>query len=112
MPLIPIVMHNVLDYLVGVVLLFAPHLLGLPAGLAAYTMQAVGGATIIVSLLTAYRFSIVRLVPFQIHLLLDVLLGVVLLLVAFASREQPGSWVPLLGAGIVYIAVPILSRRR
>jgi len=71
----------------------------------------VGALTIIVSLLTEYPLGAKRLVPFRIHLLLDVAMGVLLAaspwLFGFADRI----WWPHLLVGAVYIVVPLLTRR-
>jgi hypothetical protein len=78
--MIPSKVHAVLDYLVGVLLLAAPYLFGFATGGPAQMVPMVLGAGIIVySLLTRYELSIAKLIPYRIHLMIDVLGGLVLL---------------------------------
>jgi predicted cobalt transporter CbtA len=75
MKIIPRKMHGLLDYLVGVVLIAAPWLFGFADdGPATYIPVALGAGALVYSILTNYEFGVVRLIPFRVHLLLDVLL--------------------------------------
>jgi hypothetical protein len=93
-------------------LIVAPPVLGFAdGGPAQWTAQMVGALTIIVSLLTDYPLGARRLVPFRIHLVLDVAMGVLLAaspwLFGFAERI----WWPHMLVGIIYIVAPFLTRR-
>jgi hypothetical protein len=72
--------HGVLDYLVGLALIFSPRVLNFEGGSdEAGILLAVGLATISYSVLTRYELGLVRLIPFRAHLALDVASGLVLL---------------------------------
>lgn len=66
-------MHGVLDYIVGATLITAPFVLGLGASspVAIWLSVATGIAVIVMSLITDYRFSLARIIPFWLHLSVD-----------------------------------------
>ena len=73
--------HNILDYVMGAVLLACPNLFGLneiPAARSVFLNLGFG--LIAYSLLTQYRLAIIKLIPLRAHMTLDVLLGVSLAL--------------------------------
>ena len=84
-------LHGGADYLVGIVLILAPYLLGFAdGGPAQYIPQILGAGAIVYSLLTAYELGAVKLIPMPVHLGLDFLSGAFLLvspwLFGFASE--------------------------
>ncbi len=71
-PLIPRPLHAVLDYLWGIALFFAPEILGLDRdGPANVYCKARGGSMVLTSLMTRYELGLVKLIPYNMHLLLD-----------------------------------------
>lgn len=103
--------HAVLDYVVGVILIAAPWLLGFNDGTAAQWVPVILGAiTIIMSLMTAYEGGIVKTIPMSAHLTMDILSGVVLAaspwLFGFADRIY---W-PHLLFGLLEILVASCTR--
>ena len=110
--MIPIRVHAVLDYVVGVALLIAPYVLGFATGgVEQWLPQVVGLLTILLSLMTDYSLGPLKVVPFRVHLALDALFGVILalspLVLGFADRIL---W-PHVIVGLVYLIVPALTRR-
>jgi hypothetical protein len=76
--------HNILDYVLGVVLLACPFVFGFSDVDAARSLFVVLGFGIIAySLITDYPISIFKWVPLGWHMALDVLLGVSLVLGAY-----------------------------
>ena len=72
--LIPRPLHAVLDYLWGVAHLFAPEIFGFEDDDAAVAWSRFrGGGMIAASLHTHYELGLIRVIPFNMHLLLDVL---------------------------------------
>ena len=74
-------MHGVLDYIVGATLLLAPFVLGLGESsmMAVWLSVATGAAVIMMSLITDYRYSLARVLPFWLHLSVDAVAAVVFL---------------------------------
>ena len=103
--------HGVIDYVVGVALIIAPYLFGFaddePARNAAWI---VGGGSLLYSLFTAYELSIAKIIPYRIHLGLDVAAGIFLAaspwLMNFADRVV----VPHLVVGLLEIGIALMSR--
>lgn len=111
MRFLPTRIHGALDYLVGLLLIVAPWLLGFADGTAAqYVPQALGVAALIYALLTDYELGVVRLIPMPVHLMLDAGSGVLLAaspwLFGFADRVF---W-PHLILGLVEVGAALVTR--
>ena len=84
-------MHGMADYLVGIILILAPYVLGFADGSAAqWVPQILGVGAIVYSLLTDYELGAMRVIPMPVHLGLDFASGLLLLaspwLFGFADR--------------------------
>lgn len=104
MRFIPTRVHGMLDYLVGLLLIAAPWLLGFADGTwAQWSAIIVGIAALIYSLLTRYELGLVKVIPMPTHLALDALSGLFLAaspwLFGFADRI----WWPHVLVGLVEI---------
>lgn len=111
MRVIPTRTHGILDYLVGLVLIFAPLLLGFAdRGPAQLVPQVLGVATIGLAMLTDYEVGLLRLIPMPVHLMIDLGAGAVLLaspwIFGFAGFI---AW-PHVLFGLLEIGVVLLSR--
>jgi hypothetical protein len=103
--------HGALDYLVGIVLIAAPSLLGFYDGTAAaWTPITLGILTLLYSLLTNYEWGAVKLLTMRTHLTLDFLSGVLLVvspwLFGFAHRV----YVPHVVVGIIEIGAALFTQ--
>jgi hypothetical protein len=79
--MIPLKVHNILDYVAGAFLLLCPALFGFYyLDAARYTFWVLGAGLIAYSLLTQYQYSIAKLIPVKAHMVMDVLAGIVLIL--------------------------------
>jgi len=108
--MIPSKVHAVLDYVVGVLLLAAPYLLGFATGGPAQLVpMALGAGIILYSLLTRYELSIVKLIPYRAHLMIDVLGGLLLLVSPWLFDFTDVIIWPHVAVGILEIAVVLLS---
>lgn len=91
--IIPRPLHTVLDYLWSMALFLAPELVGFADDEAASTVckARAGGATAM-SLLTRYELGLIKVIPFNVHLLLDLLSGLMGLaapwLFGYAKNEK------------------------
>jgi hypothetical protein len=73
--------HNILDYVIGAVLILCPYVFGFSeVDAARNTFLVLGFGLIAYSLLTNYFYSAVKLIPVNVHMVLDVLAGVALIL--------------------------------
>jgi SPW repeat len=111
MKIIPRKMHGLLDYLVGVVLIAAPWLFGFADdGPATYIPVALGAGALVYSILTNYESGVVRLIPFRVHLLLDVLSGAFLAISPWLFGFSNKVYLPHLIFGLIEIAAGIMTR--
>lgn len=73
--------HNVLDYVIGAVLVLCPFVFGFNGVPAARNVFLILGFGLIgYSLITNYQYSIAKILPVRTHMVFDVLAGLVLLL--------------------------------
>ena len=109
--------HNVLDYLIGVVLAFCPYFFNFATiDIARNVFQTAGVGLIVYSLLTNYRYSIIKAIPVRVHMVLDVINGAVVLLApwlfgyrASITNFQMGVHVAL---GLIVFALVAFTNRR
>lgn len=107
--------HTIIGLVVGVALLAAPWLFAFAdEGGAAVMVPLVLGAFILLSeLTTTSPLSPVKLVPMNIHIMADILTGIILAaspwLFNFYTLE-PNAWLPHLIVGIVIIGYAVLTR--
>ncbi len=79
--MIPLRIHNILDYVIAAVLIFTPYLLGFSSLNAARNVFGILGVSLAVySLITDYRYSIAKIVPLGVHMAMDVVTGFGLML--------------------------------
>jgi hypothetical protein len=113
MRFIPTRAHAIIDYLFGIVLIAAPYLLGFAnGGPEHWVPAAMGAAILLMSLLTDYEISIVKVVPMELHLGVDAAGGLLLLaspwLFGFADRVY---W-PHVIFGIAEVGVALMTQTR
>lgn len=79
-------MHAYLDYPVALALIVLPLLLGLGGShvLAFSLSVATGIAALILTVLTDHQFGLVKVLPFNLHLAVDALVGIAFVLAPFA----------------------------
>jgi hypothetical protein len=76
--------HNILDYVIGAVLILCPSIFGFFNVFPARdTFLILGFGLIGYSLLTNYRYSIAKVIPLGVHMFLDVTAGAVLILAPY-----------------------------
>lgn len=78
-------LHGVADYTAGMGLIVAPFLLNLgeTSNVALWFSVVTGIAVLVASLLTDYKLAAYRLIPFQGHLAIDLLVAVTFMVVPF-----------------------------
>lgn len=78
-------LHGLLDYLAAGTLIVLPFLLGFE-GIARWLSVAGGAGLILYSLLTDYRFGVIKLFSFDVHLILDLTAAVAFIAAPFVLR--------------------------
>ena len=109
--------HNILDYIVGAVLIISPWLFGFSEIAAARNLFVWGGIALIAySLLTNYYYAVARVIPLGVHMTLDALLGIVVILAPalFGYRDflTSGQYALHVVLGIGALGLVALTRPR
>jgi len=99
--------HAYLDYPVAIGLLIMPSLLGLGASnpLAFWLSIFTGAAALGLTLLTDHQTGVIRVLPYQLHLAVDFLVGVAFVaapfVLGFAGQDAAYYWV--IGATVLVV---------
>lgn len=79
--MIPLRVHNVLDYVIAAVLVVCPFVFGFSDVEAARNIFLVLGFGLAAySLITNYRYSLAKIIPLGLHMAFDVTAGIILML--------------------------------
>lgn len=115
--MIPLRIHNVIDYLIGTFLVVAPWMFGFADVPAARTFFLLGGLALVAySLVTNYYYSVAKLIPLGVHMTLDALIGVAAILAPalFGYREllSGGQYAVHVLVGVGAIGLVALTKPR
>jgi hypothetical protein len=112
--MIPLNTHGILDYVIGAVLVASPYVFGfsqIPE--AASVFLALGIGLIAYSLLTRYKYSVLKLVPIPLHMFLDAAIGVFIMLApslfAYQALLTTGQYVLHFALGLGTLAFVALT---
>jgi hypothetical protein len=112
MNVIPTRIHGFLDYIMGLVLIVAPFVLGFADGGAEQWVPILLGAgTILYSLITDYELGLAGIIPMTVHLGLDAVAGVFLAASPWLFGFSDDVWAPHLILGLLEVGAVILSQR-
>lgn len=110
---IPTRVHGVLDYLVGLLLVASPWLLGFARGGAETWLPVIlGVGAVVYSLLTDYEWGVVPLLPMPAHLLLDAGSGLLLATSPWLLDFAAAVWLPHMLFGLFEVAAAGLTQTR
>jgi len=110
MRVIPTRIHGVLDYLMGVIFIVLPKVLDWNQT-ANYFISILGVSVIVYSLLTRYELGAVKWIPMSVHLILDLLGGILLIVAPFILRVAGNgvtTWMIVLG--LVELIATLMTR--
>ena len=111
MRVIPTNIHGIVDYIVGLLLVAAPWLLGFDNdGPQTWVPVAAGLLTIGASMFTDYEWGLVRSIPIPAHLGLDILLGAILAASPWIFGFADAVWIPHVAVGLGEILIAALSQ--
>lgn len=103
--------HGILDYIVGVLLILAPALFGFGyEGAAAGVPVTLGIAALIYSLCTNYELGVIRVIPFPVHLGLDVVSGILLAVSPWLFGFADFVWGPHVMVGLIELGAVMITR--
>lgn len=109
---VPVWLHGVLEYVLGVALIVAPFLLAFQSGAAKAVAIILGLVVLVVAATTSGPTSIVDQLPVSVHILLDYVLAAVLVaspfLFGFSAETNPTAF--FIALGVVHLLVTIATR--
>jgi len=112
MQVIPTRVHGIVDYIVGALLIVAPWLFGFDHGGAeTWVPVALGTTTIVYSLCTDYERGVLRLIPMEAHLGLDLANAVLLAASPWLFGFRALVWAPHVVIALIEICTVLLSQR-
>lgn len=104
--------HAILDYLVGIILIAAPWILGFADDSAAtVTPVLIGVSTLLYSILTNYEYSIAKVIPYKIHLTIDFVAGFLLMVSPWLFGFSDRIYLPHVILGAFEIVAVLLSSK-
>ena len=112
MRFIPSFLHGLLDYLTGLTFIAVPWLFGIPRHtLSANLFIALGFITLIYSFFTKYELGVIRVIPFRLHLVIDLIAGLLLASAPwlFGFSDLTKFVGPHIGFGMFEICVAMLT---
>lgn len=104
--------HGIIDYLAAVALIVAPFILKMGSNnpMALWISVVTGIVVIMVSLVTRYRYGVIKVIPFGGHLTLDLLVATIFMLVPFFFElEGLDAAYYYLNAAVVYLVVAVTA---
>lgn len=111
MRLIPTTIHGFADYLVGVIVIALPFLLG-EEGAVRITLIALGVFVLIYSAMTDYELGAIRFLRIRFHLMLDALFGVAMILQPLMFDMTGTAHWPFHLLGILALALALTTKIR
>jgi hypothetical protein len=93
---IPTKIHGILDYAGGLLIMASPWLFGFAhLGGAPFIIPLMGGGIqLLITVFTNHETGLIKVLPLQMHLIIDVFLGFTLLVSPFLYEFYPFVWLP------------------
>lgn len=112
MRFIPTRVHGIIDYLMGILLIAAPWLLGFAQGGAETWVPVILGIGVLLySLLTNYELGLMHVLSMPMHLWLDGLGGALLAVSPWLFGFADFVWVPHLVLGLLEIGAALTTQK-
>jgi hypothetical protein len=113
MRFIPTRVHGYMDYLIGMLLIAAPWVLGFADGGGETWIPVLLGASVIVySLLTDYELGATKLIDMKSHLWLDGVGGAFLAISPWVFNFDERVWLPHVAVGLLEVGTALFTQTR
>ncbi|NLT07155.1 MAG: hypothetical protein GXY03_12705 [Solirubrobacterales bacterium] len=111
---IPLFVHGVLEYVVGIVFVLAPFVLSFDSGAATALSVIVGVGLLAIAAATDGPTSLVDQIPRAAHVALDYVLAILLIALPFLAgfSDETAPTALFIGVGILHLLVTIGTRFR
>lgn len=104
--------HGYLDYIVGLLLILAPWILGFyQGGAESWVPIILGAVTIIYSLMTDYELGVSPVLSMRTHLAIDLVGGLLLLISPWLFGFADYIWAPHVIVGAIEICAALMTQK-
>jgi len=106
--------HGIIDYAAALALITAPFILhlGSTSPAAIWLSVVTGIAVVVVSILTNYQYALFRVIPFDLHLAIDLAAATAFVAIPFVfSFEGIDAAYYAINAAVVYLVVALTENR-
>jgi hypothetical protein len=111
MRFIPSKIHGILDYLMGIILILVPWINGFGDGGPAQMVLVTAGILIIImSLVTDFEYGFFKVIPLEVHLVTDAIIGMILIMSPWLFDFAYVALGPHLLFGILLIIAALFTR--
>lgn len=110
MRFIPTAFHGAMDYLMGIMLMVGPWLLGWNHDAEMWTPMVLGAGVIVYSMLTDYECGLVGVFPMAVHLSMDVIGGLFLAVSPWIFGFSDRMWMPHVILGTMEVAAGLMTQ--
>lgn len=102
--------HGYIDYIMGIILIALPFILKLDIeSTPSVILLVLGAGALVYSLLTRYELGLVKLIPMNIHLMLDIASGIFLAASPWLLGFSQAVYLPHLILGLLEIGVAVMT---
>ncbi|TDO73152.1 SPW repeat-containing protein [Flavobacterium chryseum] len=102
--------HGYIDYIMGIILIAVPFLLKLNVeSTPSIVLFVLGAGALVYSILTQYELGLVKLIPMNIHLMLDIASGIFLAASPWLLGFSEVVYLPHLILGLLEIGVAVMT---
>jgi len=106
--------HGIVDYVAAVALVVSPFILGLgnSSPLAIWISVVSGFAVVFVSVLTKYKFALLKVIPFDLHLAIDLSVATAFMIIPLLLNFKGLDAIYYLAnAAVVYLVVALTENQ-
>lgn len=103
--------HGFIDYIVGILLIALPWIIGLdPSAPQGSVPIALGITALVYSIFTKYELGLIRVIPMYLHLTLDIISGFILAISPWLFGFSDEVFLPHLIVGLFEIVAALVTR--
>lgn len=113
MRIIPPNIHAVMDYIMGAILIASPWLFNYYSGGMETSVPVITGiVSLVFTLITSFKYSLLNIIPVQFHLIMDFIMGLFLMISPWVTGFYTAVFLPHLIFGCLQIFGSITTKLR
>lgn len=105
--------HGYIDYIMGILLVIIPYILNFNlSAIESKILYVLGVTAVLYSLLTRYELGLIKMIPMKLHLMLDIVSGVLLAASPWLFGFANTVYIPHLILGLVEIVAAAMTNSK